>query len=474
MILPPDRRPDRPRTPTATAADLLERLPLAHAALALFRYALDPAALAQLFDRHRGRSYEDVVTFPHLVGWLFDALTDVGSGRQAHRARDRAAAPGCDQAFYAKLGRLPVSLSVGFLRDTTARLAELFPVVVRHPIPASLRRFEVLLLDGKALKRVAKRLASTRGTPGQLLGGKLLVAYRPRDGQVIDMAVNLDGEGNEAALVPALAGRLRDRPGTVTLFVADRQFSSLAAFAEFAGETSHFVVRHAKTLTFAADPARPATTHRDGDGRAVTEEWGWVGKGKPADRRAVRRVSVTRPGDDPLVVLTDLRDGDAVPALDVLAVYRMRWAIESTFRDVTEVFALGRFVGSTAEATVFQASLCFVLSNVQAVLHGFLAADRACGLDDLSVRQIRRDWHRQLIALKELTAPADVAAAVRPAATADALRAALVRLLNGVWRTGWAKARNKTARTHAAKATGNGAHTSVVRRQKAATPTPAP
>lgn len=474
MILPPDRRPDRPRTPAATAADLLARLPLAHAALALFRYALDPAALAALFDRHRGRSYESVVTFPHLVGWLFDALTDVGSGRQAHLARDRDAAPGCDQAFYGKLRRLPVSLSVGFLRDTTARLAELFPVVVSNPIPSSLRRFEVLLLDGKALKHVAKRLTSTRGTPGQLLGGKLLVAYRPRDGQVIDLAVNLDGEGNEAALVPELAARLRSRPGKTTLFVADRQFSSLTAFAEFAGGTSHFAVRHARNLTFAADPKRPAQTHRDADGRAVTAEWGWVGKGKPADRREVRRVSVTRAGDEPLSVLTDLLDGDAVPATDVLAVYRMRWDIESTFRDVTELFALGRFVGSTAEATVFQAALCFVLSNLQAVLHGFVAVDRKCGRDDLSARQIRRDWHRQLIALKELTTAVDVAAAVRPAATADELRAELTRLLNGAWRKGWAKTRNKTARKHAAKATGNGAHTSVVRRQKAAKPAPAP
>lgn len=474
MILPPDHRPDRPRTPTATAADLLARLPLAHAALALFRYALDPAALAALFDRHRGRSYEKVVTFPHLVGWLFDALTDVGSGRQAHLARDHATAPGCDQAFYGKLRRLPVSLSVGFLQDTTARLAELFPVVVNNPIPPSLRRFEVLLLDGKALKQVAKRLASTRGTPGKLLGGKLLVAYRPRDGQVIDMAVNLDGEGNEAALVPELAARLRSRPGKTTLFVADRQFSSLKAFSEFASETSHFVVRHAKNLTFAADPKRPAKSHRDTDGRVVTEEWGWVGKGQPADRHAVRRVSVTRAGDEPLVVLTDLLAGDAVPATDVLAIYRMRWDIESTFRDVTEVFALGRFVGSTAEATVFQAALCFVLSNLQAVLNGFLAVGRGCGLGELSVRQIRRDWHRQLIALKELTTAVDVAAAVRPAATADELRAELVRLLNGVWRTGWVKTRNKTARRHAVKAKENGAHTSVVRRQQAAKPVPAP
>jgi hypothetical protein len=240
---------------------------------------LDPSALAALFERYRGRSYQSVVTFPNLVAWLFDALTDVGSERQAHLLRDRTTTPGCNEAFYAKLRRMPVSLSAGFLQDTTARLAELFPVVVNNPVPPSLRGFEVLLLDGKALKQVAKRLTSTRGTPGQILGGKLLVAYRLRDGQVIDIAVNLDGKGNEAALVPELAGRLRQRPGVRTLFVADRQFCSLKAFDEFASLSSHFVVRHAKTLSFTADPERPAVTHRNSDGRVVTEEWGWVGKG---------------------------------------------------------------------------------------------------------------------------------------------------------------------------------------------------
>ena len=47
---------------------------------------------------------------------------------------------------------------------------------------------DVLVLDGKSLKKVAKRLVETRGTPGKLLGAKLLVAYRPRDGPVLDMA----------------------------------------------------------------------------------------------------------------------------------------------------------------------------------------------------------------------------------------------------------------------------------------------
>jgi Transposase DDE domain len=327
----------------------------------------------------------------------------------------------------------------------------------------------VLLLDGKALKNVGKRLSSTRGQAGRMLGGKLLVAYRPQDGQVLDLAVNLDGEGNEAALVPELAERLRQRPGQTTLFVADRQFSSLKAFRQFSGKTSHFAVRHAKTLSFTADPDRPAVRHRDPVGRVVIEEWGWVGKG---DRCEVRRVSVQRANDEPVAVLSDLLDGVTVPAVDLLEVDRQRWEIESCFRDVTELFALDRFVGSTAEATVFQACLAFVLSNLQAVLNGFIAVNRGCAVDDLSMRQIRQDWHRQLVALKELTTVKDLAAAIRPVATAEEMRTELTQCLSGVWQKGWTKTRNKNPRPKTMKAKGSGAHTSVIRCQNAAKPRP--
>ncbi len=40
--------------------------------------------------------------------------------------------------------------------------------------------------------------------------------------------------------------------------------------------------------------------------------------------------------------------------VEVWMVYRLRWQIESTFQNVTEIFALSRFIGSTPEATVFQ------------------------------------------------------------------------------------------------------------------------
>ena len=64
VILPPDQRTPRstPPTPTDFARQVLDGLPLAHASLALFAYGVPTSVLADLFHRHRGRGYEDVVT----------------------------------------------------------------------------------------------------------------------------------------------------------------------------------------------------------------------------------------------------------------------------------------------------------------------------------------------------------------------------------------------------------------------------
>lgn len=470
VILPPHQRTrgSKPQAPTDFARQVFESLPLAQASLALFAYGVPTSVLADLFQRHRGRGYEDVVTFPQLVDWIFDALIEHhGSGRQAllrrHRQRDDA----CGGAFYGKLRRIPTRLSEAFLRDVTDRLAALFPNVVAHRIPTPFDAFEVLVLDGKSLKKVAKRLVETRGTPGKLLGGKLLVAYRPRDGLVLDMASDLDGETNEAKLIPHLMPRLHARGGRAKLVVGDRLFCALKHFAEFTTGNGHFVTRHARTLSFEADPTRPAVATTDASHRAVVEQWGWAGKPKEKLRRYVRRITVERPADEAITILTDLLESDRYPAADLLDLYRIRWSIESTFQKVAEVFALGRFIGSTPQATVFQASMCFVLANVVQVLQGYVVAKQKLTIEDVSTEQFCKDWHRQLVALKELVEVPMIVSLLPSDLTVESVGTLLDRLLGRMWKPGWDKTRNTSPRAHRHAAKQKGAHTSVQRRLKA-------
>src|SRR5262245_29656462 len=93
---------------------VLDRLPLAEAVLLLFAQVLKPEFLQAIFQRHRGRSFEDVLTFPTLVDLLADALlTHHGSARQSlEHSKERGTLPSGFGAFYGKLRRIPLSLSL--------------------------------------------------------------------------------------------------------------------------------------------------------------------------------------------------------------------------------------------------------------------------------------------------------------------------------------------------------------------------
>ena len=66
---------------------------------------------------------------------------------------------------------------------------------------------------------------------------------------------------------------------------------------------------------------------------------GWAAPGTKK-RRYVRRITLYRPGEKDVILVTSLCDGEALPAADVLEIYLKRWGIERIFQQVTEVFGL--------------------------------------------------------------------------------------------------------------------------------------
>ena len=263
LMLPPTREGT---TPSPFALDALARLPLAEATLSLCNYVLQPCFLEDLFQRHRGRSYTDPLTFPPFVELRADALVrHRGSGRASfRRAGEQGALPTTPEAVYGKRRRLPVGLSLGFREDVTARLVPLLPAGARlHPLPACLDGLTVVIADGKTIKRVARRLLPARGAAGKVYGGKLLVAYLPARGLVLAMAADRDGEANEARLVPALLARAAGRIPGPRLWVLDRQFCDPVQAERRVALDDPFVIRYHKKVHFGADPERPARALTD-------------------------------------------------------------------------------------------------------------------------------------------------------------------------------------------------------------------
>jgi hypothetical protein len=329
MILPP--KPTKAPQPETFVPDVLAHLPLAEAVLTLQQFVLQPAFLEELYDDKRGRSYEDILSFPVFVHLIADILQqDKGSARPGLlRAQKEGTLPTGLGAFYGKLRRIPLPLSEAFVRAATQRLEQLLPAPAADPLPASLAGLEVYVLDGKKLKHVAKRLLPARKLAGKLFGGKLLVAWRPRTGLVVAMAANPDGEANDCRLVPDLLPQVRQLLPGPRLAVADRQFCDLVQLHRFAADDDHFAVRYSKKVHFHPDPQRPAQTSRDAQGRTIIDEWGWLGGAKEPQRCYVRRVTLLRPGEEDVAVVTDLLDPTAYPASDWLALYLRRWGIET-------------------------------------------------------------------------------------------------------------------------------------------------
>jgi len=447
------------------ARDVLTRLPLAEAVLSVWRWVADPLFLLSVFARHCGAGYEKEISFGGLVQLIADALLEHhGSGRKSFaRGREQGLLSASIQAVYQKLGRVPLGLSEAWLAESTARVRPVYPPTAGLPLPSALQGLEVIVVDGKAIKRVAKRLKPLQGRKGGVLGGKALVALELRSGLAVAMATHPDGETNDAKLVPALLPQVRAHVAGARLWVADRQFCDLTQTAAFATGADHFLVRYHPKTHFCPDVTRPAQSGHDAQGRLWVEDWGWLGCEQATQRRFVRRITLSRPGEETIVLLTDLLDAPQFPANDLLALYLARWGIERVFQQITEVFHLQTLIGTTPQGTVFQCAFCLLLYNLVQVVRAYVATAQARPVETISTELLFDDVHRQLVAVTELVPPAQLEPLFAPLPSAECLRAQLTTLLAPVWTPRWLKAPAKKRKAPTPRTPIRGNQTSVYR-----------
>jgi DDE family transposase len=447
------------------AREILSRLPLAEAVLSLWRWVADPLFLLSVFTRHRGLGYEKEISFGVLVQLIADALLEhQGSGRKSfERGREEGLLTASVQAVYQKLSRVPLGLSEAWLAESTARLRPVYPEAARLSVSPALRGLAVIIVDGKAIKRVAKRLKPLRGRKGGVLGGKALVALELRSGVVVAMATHPDGETNEAKLIPALLPQVREQVAGKRLWVGDRQFCDLTQPAAFATGADQFLVRYHPKTPFCPEATRPAQRGQDAQGRVWEQDWGWLGSEQAKHRRFVRRLTLYRPGEETIILLTDLLDAPLFPATDLLDLYLARWSIERVFQQITEVFHLQTLIGTTPQGTVFQFAFCLLLYNLVQVVRAYVATAQARPVPTISTELLFDDVHRQLVAFTELV-PSEQVEPLFPVLLTEAeLRAQLTRLLATVWTTRWLKAPRKKRKAPAPRTPIRGNQTSVYR-----------
>jgi len=423
--------------------EVLRRMPLAEGVLLLWRWATSEERLEGLWNRTRGRCYEKIISFSLMVHLIADALLHYeGSGRRSFQKNiESGELEATLAAAYGKLGRLPIPLSQEFLRECTAALRGAFPVWAEWELPRSIRGLRVIILDGKAIKRVAKRLKRLRGIPGGLLGGRALVAIDWSTGLAVAMHADADGDANDVRFVPTLVPVVRQEVSGPRLWLADRAFCDLSQPAHFTAERGdHFLVRYHPKVKFYADSTRPERRGKTEKGLDYVEQWGWLGGERDKRRRYVRRIQLVRPGNEDVILVTDLLDADVYPAEDLLWLYSERWGIEQVFQKVTEVFGLQRLIGGTPQACIFQFAFCLLLYNMIQVVRGYIAEGQDREPEEISLENLFDDVERQLTAWNVM---------FEPQATVNyfqclpddpaALQARLRALLGSAWSETWVK-----------------------------------
>ena len=483
--------------------ELLRRSPLAACVLEVCDFVFDPTFLTSVWDVHRGRCYQDVLKFEDFLRLTRDALVRHGGSAHARflELERRDAEPVDESNYYRKLARTPVGVSRALLREGSRRLTELLPEEsdfgqlgraappYAYALPACVEGFEVIVGDGKkasgtgdrprAIKDAAKRLKPTRGFSGKLIGAKALVAMDARTGMAVAMSDSLDGLANDVPLVPSLMEQLRETIARPVLSVWDRQFDDVRTLGHLSSRAGDaFVVRvKQKNHTFAVESAVETS---DSQGRTVRDEVGLLGRGKNATR--VRRVTLERGGkreaegrrkdkgkgevevdEEDVVLLTNLLDRAAFPAVDLLALYRRRWGIEQVFQQVTETFALDHLIGSAPQAVLLQFAYCLLLYNLVQLVKAYVAADGRVLASVVSTYYLFADIRKELVAWAYHGG--DEAAWPRVARDAGQMRERLGELLHDSWDPiAYTKASDKKPRPQRAPPKRlHGGHSSVQR-----------
>lgn len=422
------------------ALSVLKKLPLADSVLRAWRFVADEATLSGLYDRHRGRGYERTLSFPVLVHLIVDALAMSGaSGREAFDgARTNGVLPVSIQAAYGKLRRLPPEVSEAFLFETTRRLQQLWPAsIATNKLSACFDQFDVMILDGKTVKNLHRRLKPLRGAATRPLGGKALVALDLRSGLVTAMQTDCDGDANEVRLTPALMQLVRTPSSRPRLWVGDRAFSYLQQTLLLGEGDDEFVVRRRRDISFERDTSERVRNGVDEEGRKIEESWGWLSRHREPRALYVRRIKMNVSKDETLDLITSLQDGKAVPATEVLSLYRRRWRIERVFQEVTQVFGLKHLIGGTPRASLFQFAICLLLYNTLQWVRASIAVDGTRTPSEISSERLFRDMRRQLSAWSLLGGESITAALAKLDAdhTGDSIGDVLV----GQWNPRWAR-----------------------------------
>ena len=235
------------------------------------------------------------------------------------------------KALYDKLKGLETPVSRTVVGTTASRMRAIIEQtggLAERPLAG----YRTKIVDGNHLRRTDRRIGELRELNAAPLPGQALVIFDPQYRLVLDVLPCEDGHAQERSLLPELLGTVEPND----LWVADRNFCTIAFLTGIDGRRGKFIVRQHGNLPFTLKGRRK----RVGDTETgVVYEQTMEVTDEDGNARIYRRISVvlnkpTRDGDIEIHIVTNLpkRTG----AIRIAALYRDRWQIETAFQEVAE------------------------------------------------------------------------------------------------------------------------------------------
>ncbi len=313
-------------------------------------------------DRHGGNAYDKKFgSWDHLVALIYGQLAGIVSLR-ALAATWNANAHHHYHLGVGKLARSTLADAnsrrpVAIFSETFAKLSTMSDRLVRREGDELLRLIDSSPIPlGKAVPWAKEN--------GRIRGLKLHVAYDPTTDTPTFVDIT-DANVNDITIgktVPIVAGHT---------YVVDKGYCSYSWWTDIDRAGAKFVTRQKTNARFRAQRWRDLGPTA-GEGFTILDdaEVRLVSKGDSKLPIAMRRIRVRRDDGRKITLITNDLDRSAV---EIAALYKVRWQIELLFRWIKQHLKIRTFLGRTPNAIRLQliaAMIAFLLLRIAARLSG--------------------------------------------------------------------------------------------------------
>ena len=292
---------------------------------------LAPEAIDQVFHDHAQDQYERKTTFSALTALMAEVTLCLSPSVSAGYKKLQAELVASRSCVFGKLERVEPGLAQALVRYSYQEALAICNQM-RMWNPPDVTGYRTKILDGNHLGGTEHRLKELRTERAAALPGKSLVVLDPRCRAIQDMFPIEDGHAQERSALDEVIETI----GAKDLWIADRNFCTHKLLYSLDERGAGFVIRHHENVVGMVSGQRRKIGKTE-DGRVyerIMTMSTYAGKQLRVRRIEIDLKKPTRDGDMTVVILTNLPE-EVADAMQIAAIYRGRWKIETAFQVMT-------------------------------------------------------------------------------------------------------------------------------------------